>query len=47
VEIARVLIDHKAQIDCEDKDGKTPLYLCAELGRAKVIPLLIQRGANL
>ena len=44
---SRVLIDHGADVNCQDHDGWTPLVHACFNGRAAVVRLLLRRGANL
>ena len=41
------LLKKGLSIDTVDKDGNTPLHLCALYGNTKLIPLLITKGASL
>jgi ankyrin repeat protein len=44
---SRVLIDHGADVNCQDHDGWTALAHACFNGRAAVVRLLLRRGANL
>lgn len=40
-------MDHKAEIDAENKDGNTPLHFAARRGHIDVVKYLIEeKGAN-
>ena len=41
----RTLLDCNSNPNALDDDLKTPLHHCAEGGRARAIPILLQRGA--
>ncbi len=43
----RALIEFGAKVNSRDKDGKTPLYLAAEAGKSRVLPLLLNKGADI
>ena len=45
-EVARVLIDHGAEIEALDWSGRTPLHWAAQFGLVDVADLLIQNGAG-
>ena len=44
-DIARLLLDRKADVDAKDKFGDTPLTLAAWRGFREVVDLLLERGA--
>lgn len=44
--IARVLLDHKADIDYRDKEGKTPLTVAVINGELSVASSLVEQGAQ-
>ena len=45
VELARMLISHKASLDASDVVGRTPLHLAAAMGHAGSVTLLLESGA--
>ncbi|EAR84800.2 EF hand protein (macronuclear) [Tetrahymena thermophila SB210] len=47
IDIVRTLIEFGAKVNSRDKEGKTPLYYAAEQGRTRVIPILMQKGADI
>lgn len=46
VEMALKLLDFGADVNALDNERRTPLHHAAEAGKARVIPLLVQRGAS-
>lgn len=46
IEVARSLIGAKANINTQDKEGKSPLHYAAKEGHRELIELLISSGAN-
>ena len=46
-EMVRLLLDHGAEINRADGDGRTPLVTAVRSGRPEIIELLIARGATL
>jgi ankyrin repeat protein len=46
VEMALKLLNMGADVNALDVDRRTPLHHAAEGGKARVIPLLVQRGAT-
>lgn len=42
----RSLIEHGVDVNGRDILGKTALYYASELGKSRVIPILIQKGAE-
>jgi cytohesin len=46
LEIAALLLDHKAVVDARDKAGKTPLHWATQSGHRDIVELLIAKGAN-
>jgi ankyrin repeat protein len=46
VELMQLLLDHGANVQGVDYDGKTPLYSAAELGLHDIIHLLVDHGAD-
>ena len=45
VEFAEVLLEHGAQLDGKDETGESALLKAAREGRAKVVELLLRKGA--
>lgn len=45
-EVARLLIEHDADLDARNRDGARPLHAAAFLGHAAVVQLLIESGAD-
>ena len=46
LDVARLLIEHGADIDAKSNDGNTPLHDAAQENSLDVASLLIDRGAN-
>jgi hypothetical protein len=46
VEVARLLIEHDADLDVRNRDGARPLHAAAFLGHAAAVELLIESGAD-
>ena len=46
VEVARFLVEHRASVTVQDKDGLTPLHWASLQGRVEVTCLLIEHGAD-
>lgn len=46
VEAAKILIDHKADLNSKTADGNTALFHAAFLGRVEVLKLLVEKGAD-
>ena len=46
VEVARILIKHRANITVQDKDGLTPLHWASRQGRMELTRLLMEYGAD-
>ena len=44
--IVQWYIDNKANIECKDNEGRTPLLLCAELGNLNLVYRFISYGAE-
>lgn len=46
VEVARFLVEHRANVTVQDKDGLTPLHWASRQGRVEVARLLVEYGAD-
>lgn len=46
VDIASMLIEHKAELDSRAPTGATPLIMAAQEGKEAIVRLLLARGAN-
>jgi ankyrin repeat protein len=46
VEVSRLLLEYKADINPHENYGRTPLYLAAEYGRVNVVRFLLEHGAD-
>ena len=46
-EVTRLLVHHFSNIDCLDKDQRTPSFIAATSGHLNNLKLLFERGANL
>ena len=46
VEMALKLLNFGADVNALDNDRRTPLHHAAESSKARIIPLLVQRGAS-
>ena len=46
LEIVRYLLDHGANVECEDKEKNGPLHCAAFNGYEAIVKLLLERGAN-
>ncbi len=46
LDIARLLIEHGADVSATNRDGNTPLHTAAFLGRTEMVKLLIGKGAS-
>ena len=46
MELAKLLLEHEADPNIPDLNGKTPLLVSVSQGSAKLVSLLIQHGAN-
>lgn len=47
LEITKYLIEHGANIEAIDNEGKTPLILSSFNGKMEVTKYLVEKGANL
>lgn len=46
VEMALKLLNFGADVNALDNERRTPLHHAAESGKARIVPLLVQRGAT-
>jgi ankyrin repeat protein len=46
VEIIRTLLEHKANVNAQMTDGRTPLLMAVSKGDRKIVSLLLDRGAD-
>ena len=46
MEVARMLLNHGADVTAQNKDGETPLHLASQEGQEEVARMLIEHGAN-
>ena len=46
IDIIKLLIKGKANVNCVDEEKMTPLHFAADAGKGKVIKLLLENGAN-
>lgn len=46
-EVCRFLLDHGADVNSRDKNGRTALMVACELGSPKVVEALMSKGADL
>ena len=44
--VVKLLLEYGANVNAEDKDGKTVLHFVVQIGQDKVIQLLLESGAN-
>ncbi|CAG8884527.1 unnamed protein product, partial [Penicillium egyptiacum] len=44
--IVRLLLDHGANVDCQNKNGWTPINAAADEGFLEIVELLIKKGAD-
>lgn len=47
LEMARLLLDHGANVEKTDYDGYTPLFRAVDYGHEQIVDLLLSKGANL
>ena len=45
-ELCKLLLEHGAEVNAEDKNGKMPLHLAKEEGHTETCKLLLQYGAK-
>ncbi|CAC5404897.1 unnamed protein product [Mytilus coruscus] len=45
-DIAKLLLDHKANVNVKKKDGTTPLFYACEVGHEDIVELLLEKGAD-
>ena len=45
-DVARLLLEHGADVNTRDDEGTTPLYAAAKNGRVQVVHVLLEQGAN-
>ena len=45
-DVARLLLEHGADVNVQDNNGATPLHVSAEVGTVKVARVLLEYGAN-
>jgi ankyrin repeat protein len=43
----RKLLKKGVDVNCRDKDGRTPLYFAAYQGHSQIVDALIEKGAHL
>ena len=46
LEVVHALLDAKATMTCQDKDGRTPLHKACERGSLQVAAALLEAGAD-
>ena len=46
LEVIKILLEHRVNIDSVDTDGTTPLHLASSSGNAEIVRLLLEEGAN-
>ena len=46
LDLARLLVEHGANVAAQDQDESTPLHLASEGGRLDLARLLVEHGAN-
>ena len=47
VEAVQFILEQNPDIDCQDRDGRSAVYLCAQNEYSKCLKLLIDHGANI
>ena len=45
-DVARLLLEHGADLNARTNDGRTPSYIAAACGMAEVVRVLLEHGAN-
>ena len=46
-EIVRLLLDHGANTEAEDKSGRTPLQMASGDGKDEIVRMLMEHGTQL
>jgi len=46
LEFVNLLLDKRANMDAEEKDGATALWIASQQGRTDIVRLLVAEGAN-
>lgn len=46
LDLAKVLIEYGAHVDCPKRDGATPLHIASEKGHTEIVRLLLAHSAN-
>jgi ankyrin repeat protein len=46
VEVVRVLLEHGANVDAEDSEGRTPFQIASAKGYDEIMKLLSEHGAK-
>lgn len=44
--VAKELLTMKADVNCKNKSGRTPLHIAAQKGNAELVKILLSFGAN-
>lgn len=47
IEVMKLLLQKRAQLDAKDKNGYTPLHLASSLGHLEVVKCLVEKGARI